>query len=107
MSKLNKANNTSIFFDEILASFRPFILLVLDCSYKKPYILPPKVFILWRYFLLCMHVFILTNVKMRSLRYKISNNPKRNDVLSCSFKYIVFSQRKMQGLKVLLQLFNN
>lgn len=50
MSKLNKANNTSIFFDEILASFSPFILLVLDCSYKKPYILPPKVFILWRYF---------------------------------------------------------
>ena len=29
MSKLNKANNTSIFFDEILASFSPFILLVL------------------------------------------------------------------------------
>jgi hypothetical protein len=76
-----------------------------------------------------MHVFILTDEKMRSLRYKISNNPKLNDVLSCSFKYIVFSQSlygvlqyggkitvlnilflanaKIQGLKVLLQLFNN
>lgn len=71
-----------------------------------------------------MHIFILTDVKMRSLRYKISNNPKLNDVLSCSFKYIVFSQplygvlqyggkitvlnilslanAKIQGLKVLL-----
>lgn len=46
-----------------------------------------------------MHVFILTDVKMRSLRYKISNNPKLNDVLSCSFKYIVFSQRKNAGAK--------
>lgn len=100
MSKLNKANNTSIFFDEILASFSPFILLVLM-------IVPIKSLIYYRLkylsyggiFLHCMHVFILTNVKMRSLRYKISNNPKQNDVLSCSFKYIVFSQRKNAGAK--------
>ncbi|BDA09227.1 hypothetical protein MU1CBH_02550 [Megamonas funiformis] len=41
MSKLNKANNTSIFFDEILASFRPFIGA---CTYhnKKPRIKPLK-----------------------------------------------------------------
>lgn len=77
MSKLNKANNTSIFFDEILANFRPFILLVLM-------IVPIKSLIYYRLkylsyggiFLHCMHVFILTNAKM-------------------------------QGLKVLLQLFNN
>lgn len=77
MSELNKANNTSIFFDEILASFSPFILLVLM-------IVPIKSLIYYRLkylsyggiFLLCMHVFILANAKM-------------------------------QGLKVLLQLFNN
>lgn len=46
-----------------------------------------------------INILFLTNVKMRSLRYKISNNPKLNDVLSCSFKYIVFSQRKNTGAK--------
>ena len=103
MSKLNKANNTSIFFDEILASFSPFILLVLM-------IVPIKSLIYYRLkylsyggiFLHCMHVFILTNVKMRSLRYKISNNPKQNDVLSCSFNILFLANAKMQGLKVLL-----
>lgn len=77
MSKLNKANNTSIFFDEILANFSPFILLVLM-------IVPIKSLIYYRLkylsyggiFLHCMHVFILTNAKI-------------------------------QGLKILLQLFNN
>ena len=46
MSKLNKANNTSIFFDEILAVLSHFLLLVLmiiPAKTNKPYTLPPKV----------------------------------------------------------------
>lgn len=99
MSKLNKANNTSIFFDEILANFRPFILLVLDCSYKKPYILPPKVFILWRYFF--THVIQLTPSKLTKFVRKVMV------FFYPCYSITNFNKRKIQGLKILLQLFNN
>lgn len=100
MSKLNKANNTSIFFDEILASFRPFILLVLMIVPIKSLIYyRPKYLSYGGIFFTLYACLYSNNVKMRSLRYKISNNPKLNDVLSCSFKYIVFSQRKNAGAK--------
>ena len=38
MSELNKANNTSIFFDEILANFRPFILLKKVFHYRTSFL---------------------------------------------------------------------